>query len=60
MPAISEKLREAETILAAGGVADPRREADAAPPISPRQMAFATGFGMIVFGITLVMLWKLG
>ena len=27
MPAISEKLREAETILAAGGVADPRREA---------------------------------
>lgn len=27
MPAISEKLREGETILAAGGVADPRREA---------------------------------
>lgn len=40
--------------------ADPRRKADAAPPISPRQMAFATGFGVIVFGITLVMLWKLG
>ena len=27
MPAISEKLRYVETILAAGGVADPRREA---------------------------------
>jgi len=52
----TELRAAAEVRLAAG----PRRRAAAAPPITPRQMAFATGFGVVVFGLTLVMLWKLG